>query len=93
MADDKKFNNLVVNLGWGSTLVFEELNPQEIGQITHLMAKATPCESHYADGKDRYERNPEKEIRVEVIRSDRIVGPAPPTPPEVPEDTTEAEDI
>lgn len=92
MADDKKFNNLAVIFGW-QMLVFENLNPQEIGQITHLIAKATPCETRYTNGKDFYERNPDKEIRVEIIKSDRIVDPAPPTPPEVPEDTTEAEDI
>ena len=88
---DSKFNNLVVIFGW-QAIIFENLNPQEIGQLTHLMAKATPCETKYTGGKDFYERDPEKEIRVEVIRSDRIVDPKPPAPPEVPEDTPEAED-
>lgn len=74
-----KYNTLLIERSYGTVIVFENLNPQEVGQLTHLLGKCIQVEDRYVGGDIgyKYTRMPQP-VKVKLIDSDILINPAPP---------------
>lgn len=72
-----KRNAVVVTLGYGDSLVFENLQPGEIGQLSALLSKAAPCDSQYISKMSDFRQVRKTSIlKVEIVPDDHVITPA-----------------
>lgn len=67
-----KMNNLLVSFGY-SHLLFENLTPGEIGQLTVLLGKANVADDRYVDGRYKYVKTEEKNIEAKLLKDPDIL--------------------
>lgn len=75
----KKLDTLLIERSYCQTLIFEKLTPQEIGQLSHLLGKASQVDEKYVGGEIGYQytRSP-NQLSIKLVSSDLIDDPQPP---------------
>jgi len=71
-----KFDTIFIEKAYHTCFAFEKLNPQEIAQLSHLLAKAVQLDERYVGGDEGYQytRVPAP-LKVKIVSSADIKDP------------------